>query len=242
MGISWGPQSNFVFASTYPDITIDVGHTLTNSLDFVFATNYTGFPDNPLRVFSGDYETPNLLDDVFHPWPQFQRDFEYNGRSNVILDYDVPAGGDDFQLFRNTSTAVTPVRRAFGRPGSRRASTQDGLSPGGLEIHHHRLKMILKKSSAVSIPYDTGDDNPNYNSAQVTQDEDRLGSSIQVKYFGYLGNDFGRPILTSRVGPATSIDDLDGMRFISFEISLDTDPLGGLPPLVKSVQITYSIE
>src|SRR5262249_6661213 len=122
ISMAWGPKSNFVFASVYPNITLKLGHsrfTVSNGLlnQSSFDQNYQGFPNNPTVVSSGRYEVPNRQNQQWWPWPDFAIDFEYSGASSVLWEANVAPADDPntstYQLFRNTSTAPTPGRRIY---------------------------------------------------------------------------------------------------------------------------------
>lgn len=247
VGISWGPQSNFVFQSSYPRVRIRVGHTNVNGrpatmgLNFNFASNYAGFGDNPKLVYDGPYETPNSVTSVFHPWPDFQSDFEYDGRSNVVLDYDVAPGGDTFQLFRNASSAVTPRYRVFGPPGAANAGGGGMLPPGGFEIYHHRIRIHLKRSRAISLPYDTGVTSPDYVLARVVADESRVGAKHEVRFIGYRADAMGLPDLSTPLGPFEDIEMLDGVRFFRFVVDMESSLETGFSPRIESVLVLFRV-
>jgi len=251
IGISWGPQSNFVFAALYPEVTMSVGHTRIqpngNGLGATFASNFSGFPNNPTQVFRGAYRLQNALNRPFENWPQFETDFEYNSRDNVVLEMDVAPGGDTFQLFKNESSACMPRYRVFG--GYNRPRASGGNPPGQCGAgentrYQHRLRLVLKKSFAVSRYYDTFTTSPDYTAPLVIRDPSRVGSSFVLTFFGAPPNsnippgaDVGRA-----VGPFSDINQIDGFRFAKFVFELNADAFTGIIPLIDSLSFSFRVD
>lgn len=235
VGWEWGPRSNFVFAADYRGMTVSVGHTRADAvtgLSFVFGDTFAGFPDNPTRVFSGDYATSNSLASTYFSWPAFETDFEYDGASNVAIDVDVPPGASTFQLFRSASPGPTPVRRTFGPSGSAIAAAGENT------VYHSRFTFVRKKSVAVSRLIDTGTANPDFVEPLVVFDPSREGATFEITFSGedegVGGGPNGNP-----VGPFSDLNELDGIRHVSFRIVLEADPFTGVVPRVDSVSIAW---
>ncbi len=250
ISISWGPQSNFVFAAMYPTVAVSVGHTRQSStasgLATTFSANFSGFPDNPTKVYEGVYDVPNALNEAFFPYPTFSTDFEYDGRSNVVLELDVAPGGTSFQLFKNESSACLPRFRVFGGYQRAQAGGAPGSQCGAGENtrYQHRLKLVLKKSYGVSLDLDTNDSNPDYQSSLVISDSARIGSSFDLTFTGKPPNNNIPPQGDDAlaVGPVQDIDLIDGLRFVSFTFELNADPFTGIVPLIDSLSFTFRLD
>ncbi len=244
VGASWGPQSNFIAGSTYPQVTMSLGHTTRESvnggLKTNFAENLTGFSNNPTQVFRGSYPLETSLNRAFVEWPEFRTDFEYDGQSNVLFDIDVIPGGETFHLFRHDFTACTPRLRVAGPSGSDSGSLPGTCGSGDNASYHQRFTVARKISFAVSREIDTGSDAPDYTSVVVIADGTRLGAEFELKFTGNPGIGFPpRPDLMSTVGPVDDINLLDGLRFFSFSFDLKANPFTGVRPAIDSIVVGY---
>lgn len=235
VGWEWGPRSNFVFAAEYRGLRVSVGHTRRDAvtgLGFDFAGTFSGFPDNPTRVFSGDYAVPNSLSATYFPWPEFETDFEYDGVSNVSIDVDVPPGAATFQLFRCASPGPLPVRRTYGPSGSATAIAGENT------VYHSRFAFVRKKSYAVSRLIDTGIGDPDFVAPLVVADASRAGSSYGLTFRGEDEGAGGIPNGVP-VGPFDDMDRLDGVRHVLFRFELRADPFTGVLPRIDSISLAW---
>ncbi|MBI1852624.1 MAG: hypothetical protein HYR85_19955 [Planctomycetes bacterium] len=255
ISMSWGPKSNFVFASIYPLVTLKLGHSLADNssgLQTTFDANYQGFTNNPTTVYSGPYEVRNQLTSQWQPWPQFAQDFEYSGASAVVWEAS-GAGADGpntstYQLFRNTSTAPSPSRRIYDVYNATTATCPPSTGCAENTIYHQQFVLATKKSFGVSSYYDSGISNPDYGGSLVIFDANRGGPCVGISHTGcfsvtWEGADAtpaGTPDLATATGFSSDINIADGRRFIRFEIEINGDPFTGIVPIIDSVSFDFS--
>jgi hypothetical protein len=261
IAMSWGPRSNYVFAATYPLVTLQLGHsdaTVSAGLAATFDRNFSSVPNNPTVVFEGTYTIPNSVHSPWYPWPEFTTDFEYRGTGTIVFEANVAPGGETYQLFRNTSTASTPLRRIYDRYNATAAScpclpptppAQCPSSAGCAEntVYHQQFVLASKKSYGVSRYYDTQSGSPDYAAALIVFDESRGGpcgpaernGCFIVTWDGAHANASGRPDPMTQTGFSEDINRVDGHRFIRFEILFNGHAFSGNVPVIHSVSFAY---
>ncbi|MBI1853709.1 MAG: hypothetical protein HYR85_25520 [Planctomycetes bacterium] len=256
ISMSWGPKSNYVFASIYPLITLKLGHTrstVSQGLQATFDVNFQGFTNNPTTVYSGPYEVRNQLTQQWQAWPQFAQDFEYSGSSAVVWEANVAPALDPntstYQLFRNTSTAPTPGRRIYDVYNNDTAACPPANPPGCAEntFYHQQFVLATKKSFGVSRYYDSAITNPDYTRPLVVFDANRGGACLPNQQIGcfvltWEGADAtsgGQVDANTATGFSTDINIADGHRFIRFEITLNGNPFTGVVPIIDSISFAY---
>ncbi len=256
IGMAWGPRSNFVFPSTYGGVTLKLGHTratTTSGLMANFASNFSGFPvPNPTTVFVGSYTTPSLQNQNYFPWPEFTADFEYSGQGPIVWEANV-CSGTDYQLFRNMSTAATPVRRIYGACDTEIACLNPPAcnTPFAENTTYFQQFVIAKKiSTGVSKYYNSGISNPDYTQPLIVFDASRGGPCDPNQGSGCFRVEWegadpdpdmpNRPDTENSTGFSPDINIGDGHQFIRFKIIFNGQPFTGVVPVVESVSFAYT--
>jgi len=233
IGMAWWPASNFLFASTYQDVEIRLGHKPggTIGLDRAYDENYDG---SPVIVYEGDYEVPNSLDTMWFDWPDFTSFFEYDGERGLVFEVSVPPGADTFQLFRNISTRSVPRRRNIAPFGSFQAT-----NPGENTTYATRFDFSRIRTIAYSRWQNTGFEFPDYLDPVLDEAPDRPGASIVVEWQGAVDDGQGGP------GETTDwfedIQAIDRFQFFRYRVNLIADPVGGTIPALRSLSVVYEI-
>jgi len=236
VGMDWAPKSGLVFQSTYADVSIKLGHfddSLSPSLRSTFDENY---PPNepPSPMYQGDYVMPNASGRGWFPWPTFVTDFDYDATRSLVFEFDMPAGGTTFQLFRNFSNSPTPAYRRFGDGGSAEAS-----NPTENTVYWTRFLVLQDRSYAQSIWIDTGDDSPDWLEPEIRVADLPDGTGVRPFYEG--GEDADRDgVPETTTGFRELIDDIDGSRGIRFRLVLEGDPPTGAVPTVSRIAIPWT--
>lgn len=233
-GIDWGPKSNFTFASDYDDVRIRLGHLprvgFPGGLSPLFEDNLDSIDEgNPETVFEGSYEIVNGLEVEWEPWPAFTKPFDYEVFRNLVFEWDMPAGGDTYQLFRNNSTASFPQRRAFGDGGSAQAAFFRENT-----TYHTRFLLVQDRGVALSNWYDTNEDDPDYATPYVKLGSLPEGTSVEFEYKGAMDIN-GDDIPDLETGFSSDINVADGHRFIRFRATLrasEADDVAAIKALV----------
>jgi hypothetical protein len=244
LGLSWGPKSNFVFASTYPDIEIKLGPGIFSNrgLDQEYDLSYL---EPPVVVYRGDYTVPNSLDSPWQPWPQFTSDFDYRFdydrpdglQARVVVELSAPPGGDTYQLFRHTFTpgrgGITRTRN-IGPFGSSTAT-----NPQEITTYSMRFQVALTRTFAVSRFYDSGVASPDWMRPRGVGDLPP-GTSIAIEVEGARDDDGdGQPDPGTASGFTRDVDAIDGLRLIRFRITLRGNVNAGTTPVARRVVIPY---
>lgn len=234
VNMSWAPKSGFSFFSQYENVRMTLGHkvNMPAELDFLYAANYDlGVPNNPTSVFEGTYTTPVDLAATWIPWPEFQTDFEYTSNHDLLLFWDMPEGGDTYQLFRNDSSRSFLRNRIFSFGGDNRG--RNGRENTQYET---MFDLVSKSSLALSLTYpvqfageDLGD--PEYTAFLALEDPTRAGTQILVEWAG--SDTPGTPIPSDRFVPSIGV--ANGLKSIAFKVSLTADPFTGIVPRIFSI-------
>jgi hypothetical protein len=231
LGMSWSPRSDYVFASTYRDVTIKVGHFDVrgygnNSLNPEFDKNFLQTPGNPLLAYRGDYRLESAVDTPWVPWPDFATDFDYDTHQDLVFEFDMPEGGDTYQLFRNRYIPWFVARRHFANGGA----TRSRLFVDDTR-YWQRFLLVSKRSFGQSMPIQAVYDFPDYTACVLHVDPERPTARASVAWAGSTG-----------LVPKTfydGIDDADGLSYLSFRVELVADPVTGVPPRVLSLRYAY---
>lgn len=232
VGMRWAPQSGFVFASTYSDMTISMApfsREAWRPLSMTFSDNRGAAPT---VVYQGDYDMPNATGVQWFDWPAFSPAFVVTP-DPLIFEVDLPAGGTTFQLFRHRSIQgeVGPMHnRNLANSGRNQA-----VNPPEETFYWAQFDIVTDRSLATSLFWDTRLENPQYGEAIVEQTV-LPGTTIVMAFQGGRDDDGdGVPEIES-----TWTDDastLSGYRFVRFRIELDGAHVGGQVPVVQSVEI-----
>ncbi len=236
LAMDWAPKSGLIFQSTYTDVSIKLGHfddSLSPSLRTRFDENYPP-EEPPFPMFQGDYSVPNGSGRGWFAWPTFTTDFDYDATRDLVFEFDMPAGGNTFQLLRNFSNSPTPAYRRIGDGGAETAS-----NPSENTVYWTRFLVLQDRSYAQSTWIDTGDDSPDWREPEIRIADLPEGTRVRPFYEGGRdGNRDGIPETTTRFREV--IDDLDGWRWIRFRLVLEGDPSNGAVPTVSKIVIPWS--
>jgi len=237
IGMSWAPKSSFLFYGSYRNVKMKLGHFAGpngTDLDFFYDRNYDqGVPNNPLTVFSGDYSLPASTSTDWAAWPEFAKDFEYDTSKDLILEWDMPEGGDTFQLFKNKSTASTPRNRLYSNGGADRASNGRENTQ-----YNHRFTLVSKRSFGQSKGYGPSGTfgSTVYGAFLVVADLGRSGTAYSVTWAeASAGSDV--------VPGATFYDDisrLNGASAAAFRAELTANAFTGVVPRIFSISFAVA--
>jgi len=237
VGMNWAPKSRFAFFSDYENITLSLGHTDVGSLQFEYQRNYTReVPNNPQVVFQGSYRVDANTDARWVPWPEFQRDFEYNTNFDLVFFWDMPEGGTTFQLFKNDSTRTVPRNRLFANGGDTRA--RSGRENTQYEF---QFELVTKRSFGVSRAYGTAFNgeplnDTDYGGFLVIQEGSSAGTTTKVQWAGATME--GDTVLPDAF--VDNIDAVDGRSAIAFKVDMEADPFTGIVPRIRSVSFAVA--
>lgn len=241
LGMEWSPKSNFTFASTYTNVKMILDHAKDTPPDGINKTFDLNYDDRdatePQVVYQGDYTLQNGTGVEWVPWPTFDAPFEYDSGRPLLFEWDMPAGGDTYQLFKNESYFYIPFSRVFGDGGSERA-----VSTGENTTYWTRFTFFQDRAIGRSTWFRISEDPaPDYHTPYVIA-VTPPGTSVHFEYEGgrdIVGNGEADPVSFS--GFKADIDEIDGYEFIRFRVTLRPTDEGAVP-FVKSVSIPYSLE
>lgn len=227
IGLAWSPLSNFAFSSVYREVVFKVGSfaaTDGGNLDPVYDRNFSTPP--PIVVFRGDYHVPFDVDAEWVDWPEFDTEFDLEQGRPMVIEWDMPAGGDTFQLFRNRSANSIINQRVLSNGGEAagtigRENTQ----------YNARFYLVSKRSFGESVAIRNGLQPVDYGAAVVLVDPDRGGTRV-IGTFG--GSSGGLPATFSE-----DINVADGFTHLTFRVELIANPITSLVPSVRSVSYAY---
>ncbi len=227
IGMAWSPLSNFAFFSVYRDVIFKVGSFAASdggNLDPVYDRNFTTPP--PIVVFRGDYEVPFDVDAEWVDWPAFDTEFDLEPDRPMVIEWDMPAGGDTFQLFRNRSANSIINQRVLSNGGE-----AAGIIGRENTQYNARFYLVSKRSFGESIAIQNDFQPVDYGASVVLDDPDRGGTSIRATFGGSQG---GLPTTFSE-----DINVADGSTHLTFRIELIANPITSLVPAVRSLSYAY---
>ncbi len=226
-GMAWSPRSNFSFNAMYRNVTIRMGSFASGDgehLNPLFDVNYL---QQPITVFRGDYEVPFSLNVMWVDWPDFTRDFDIDPDHPTIFEWDMPEGGDTFQLFKNRSSSSAMTHRSFADGGSERAVTLRENTQ-----YNTRFYFVSKRSFGQSIPIPTELPAADFGGFLIVEDPDRSGTVFEPEWGGSFA---GAPPLSF----SANLDDADGFSHLTFRLSLTANPQNGAVPKIRSVSFAW---
>jgi hypothetical protein len=237
VGMSWAPRSNFVFASTYNDMTIKLDnfpYPDWGTISSYYALNYD--EDGPTTVYEGDYVLGNDSNAPWVPWPEFTQEFEYESSQPLIFEVEIPEGGDTYQLFRNNYTGNRPRARIYSNAGEERSSIWAERT-----IYRSQFVLVRDRTIGQSVFLDTGLADPDYFEAHIQLGMLPTGTRVEATYEGANDLDGDEvPDPETYTGFVDGIDDLDGYRFIRFRLRLKGLTYTGEVPTVRYIAIPYA--
>jgi hypothetical protein len=248
--MAWGVHAGSVFASTYPGLTLKLGHsrfTISNGIQTSFDTNFAGVDPSPTTVFQGSYGVPSASNEAFWPWPEFQREFDYDGTHSVIFEIDAAPGGDADQLLRWTGFSPSPTRLIVAPFES---EIGNYLVCRGNSCHSAHLQqefvLATKRSFAVSTYYDLGGTAIDA-AAPLVDFVESLGGPLadgvrsggfSIAWDAASAGPTGEPDPTTATGFTSDFAAaVIGHRFVRFQITIDADPFTGAVPVIRAVNL-----
>jgi hypothetical protein len=228
-GMSWAPRSGFGFFSTYREVTVKIGHFSGGNLGHMQTEFEANFSPSPTIVFEGDYTVPFVIDAEWIPWPEFEVDFEYDVDRPLVFDFQMPEGGDTFQLFKNRSNGNFQTYRHFANGADTRSRTARENTQ-----YNHRFFFVSKKSIAQSLPIPTGLASADFDGFLVVTDVDRPGTRTKITWGGSLGGAPPREF-------SENINDADFASHLVFRTELAANAFTALTPRVLSVSFAYVV-
>lgn len=210
------------------------------------------------------YTTPATTA-LYYPFPRFDPPFDYTGSGlrppALILDINVEGGGFMGNAIRYRAGLVGPVRRQIGGPLGQGAFT---AQMGGCEILDNRFTFARLVGSGESQVYDTGISGADYEALQLIPDPrdqpTRTSSRWRLRGSNVLAGPNRLPPAPVPGGPPTAstpwvtwfdggpetmadplaLDQLDGNRFVIFDVTLRNDSFTNTPQEYTSLILTVS--
>ncbi len=236
VGMAWSPRSDTIFQATYRDMTLKLGQfwrSATSDLDSRFDRNY-GMGESGTVMFQGDYALPDANNRPWVAWPSFQTRYQARYDEPLIVEVDLPAGAETFQLFRNRSTSSAPRNRIFGDGGSEQSS------PARENTTYHTQFTYIRDRSIAQSKYYYANSNPDYRDAILTVRDRPSGTGLRLEFQGAADfNGDMQPDPNSETAWVEQIDSLDGQPLIRFRIVLAADLSTGAVPVAGSVVIPF---
>jgi hypothetical protein len=253
--LAWGPDSNALFAATYPNIQIRIGHldNVTGVLGTVFADNFVD--GVPVPQYDGQYGVPQRanidppgLDTGYWPYPRLSSPFDYNGETAIVVDMQVsPAGTCQTHRCWFNGAAAGSFRR-FAVATDRNADKDNFTIAGGGSpqvVYDARITKRRRKTMAQSLWYEARSDSPNYADPIVSPPFQAGGAEYILEFQGANGmpdpNDLTQmiPNPISETPWNTNINSVDLKRFVRFRLTLYANLNSDTVPRFTSIQLPY---
>ncbi len=264
----WGPESDATFATTYPSVTLRLGHKktgtgfatggLSDQFDvngFVTVVNPTGYSIAQSAEING-----GNLNDGFQDWPAFDTFFAYDGVNDLIVDVEASEGGT-FQTSRN----FLGVTQVGGAPTCNCITIFTGSCNQNTTFGLRRADGIFGSNALVPAP-SAAVSNPSAATTIMEFELAKLRSVATSRYYdtGVESPDFFAPLLRPTVqdggasvtwrwsGSADGIVDdvpftqdinaVDGLRFIRYEAVLNANFFTGARAVINRLEIPFTID
>ncbi len=245
--VSWGPSSNALFAAYHPDIQLSMGHTSLTQLGTDMSQNVN--VGTAQQIYRGDYTViqaaninPPGLNDGFWPWPTLDSPFEFNGANNIIFDAAC-APANNCQILRIAFAAgggILGNRRALVRDVS--GDTAEFLEPVVYDI---RFQKRRRTTRGMSLWYEVASDDPLFVSPIISPVGQPGGVTVVLRVQAAHGrpdpfNPGGFIADPTTATPWTSdTSEIDGHRFVRFEVEMIANLVTQQTATVSSIQIPY---
>lgn len=246
-GISWGPSSNALFAATHPDIILELGHSSSNQLSPEFDQNFN--VGTPQQVYAGDYTVPQALNidppgftTGYWPWPKFDSAFEYDGMNNLVFE-QVAQPANNCQILRiafDPGTGLLSNRHAFSADA--RSPSAQFVQP---VVYDMRFLKRRRTTRGLSLWYEVASDDPLFAAPIVSP----IGQAGGVEVVLLVQGANGRPDPfnpggfiadpTTATPWTTDVSDVDGHRFMRFQLELIANLNTNQTAQVNSLQVPY---
>jgi len=255
--VAWGPDSNALFAATYPNLEIRMGHMPDASglIDIEFEKNFKN--GVPLPHYSGSYSVPQRVNinppDVengFWPYPTLSTPFDYDGQSAVVLEIRCTAGGTCQTSRAWFNGAVMGAVRRYAVANDRSAE-KDNFSQGGMNspevVYDMKFTKRRRVTRAQSRWYQARTDQPDYAEPIITPPVQSGGASYVLEFQGADGmpSPLNASLLVPDLGTvtpwSTSTETLDQKRFVRFRFVLEANLSSESVPRISSLVIPYEM-
>jgi len=266
---SWAPLDDTTTASSYGRVIIRIGHKKPNLNLTVQAFSTEFDVDTPVQVADGRYSVSQSIDvngdgindTGYVDWLAFDNLFAYDGTNDLLLDVQAQEGTAS-QLFR-AFYAVTQVPSAFacncqamwnntgdctwnnsiGMRSKQGIFGSDFINPvngptvnppnPGPYVYLAQFELAKITSKGTSLYYDTGADAPDYLAPIVGPLVQPCGASLELRWSGSMDG------VLEDVPFTTNVDSLDGMRYIRFEATLNSNLFTGSRAIVRILTIPF---
>ncbi len=262
----WGPESDATFATTYPNVSVRIGHkqpgtSFANGLmsdqfdvnGFVTVVNSTTYSVPQSAEING-----GLLNDGFEEWPDFDTFFDYDGMSDLIIDVEAEEGGT-FQ----TNRTFLGVSQLSGGPTCSCNTIFMGSCNQNTAMGLRRADGIFGSDSLVPAP-SAAVSNPSPAVTIMQFELAKIRSDALSRYYdtGVTEPDYLSPIIAPIVqdggaavefmwaGSADGIVDdvpftsdinaLDGFRFIRYSVILRSNFFTGARAVVFRLEVPFT--
>lgn len=256
--IAWGPATNALFASTYPNIQIRLGHTKDTAgvISTIFADNFKD--GQPLPHFNGLYDLPQRADIApgdpfggYWPFPALSTPFDYNGDNGLLMDYQVDGAPDCQQLrFWFFGVAGNPANPGIRQiVANSKSGGIDNMTGGGQPlVYDMQFTKRRRLTYAQSLFYDTARATPDYGQVILSPPQQPGGASFILEFQGADGMPDPQDPTKIVEDPSTltpwssSIDVSDGKRLIRFRITLIANLNSDTLAAFQSIQIPFQFK
>ncbi len=253
--IAWGPDSNAMFAATYPNLQMRVGH-LDNAAGVLGLTFDDNFDDGvPLPQVDTQYSIPQRaninppgLDTGYWPFPTLSTPFDYDGKRGIVMDLQVSPGGtcQTTRCWFNGAVAGS-VRRYV--VATDREAEEDNFTTGGTNspevVYDAQITKRRRITLAQSRWYEARSHEPNYAEAIVSPPSQSGGASYILEWQGADAmlhptdpNQFV-PDPVTETSWNTNTNTLDLKRFVRFRVTMIANLNSDTVPRITSVQLPY---
>jgi len=264
--VAWGPESDATFASTYPNVSVRLGHhqvgTSFSAGSFNAEFDVDGFVTVVNRV---DYVVPQRFDvngappdDGYLDWPALESFFDFDGINDVIVDVEAQEG-TTFQTIRmfwavnqafGTCTCVFTFGCAANNSiGQRHVTTTFGAdlpdppnNPafGFLNpfpgVYVMQFELAKLRSDAQSLYYDTLADAPDYLSPIINPLVQQGGATVSFTWSASADG------IVEDVPFSPNIDDSDGFRFLRFHVVMRSNLFTQGRPRVELIEVPFTFD
>ncbi|MEE8106581.1 MAG: Ig-like domain-containing protein [Planctomycetota bacterium] len=260
---AWGPDSDALFAATYPQVIVKMGHKIAGtsfaqgSFDAQFDVD--GFVvladvDNYKVPQAADVDGNGIKQTGYLDWPEFDRFFDYNGTDDLILDVEATEG-TTWQQFRtfiaasggppcdcrflaciaNTSIGLRLMDTVFGGDTQNPTNTPGFPNPlGAVDVIQLEIASLL--SIGQSLYYDTNEVDPTYLNPIIVPVVQAGGSTVVMRYSASADG------LLEDVPFTTNISAADGFRFLRFQAEMRSNIFTSARPRVANIDIPFTFE
>ena len=260
---AWGPDSDALFASTYPRVIVKMGHKQKNtslapgSMDpqfdidgFVVVADKVDY-----RVIqAADVNGDGIKQTGYFDWPAFDRFFDYNGIDDLILDVEAMEG-TTWQQFRtfiavtggppcdcrflaciaSTSIGQRAMDSVFAGNQDTPSSTFGSPNPGPfVDIVQFEIATLL--SVGTSLYYDTKEPDPTYLSPILVPLIQPGGSTLVMRYSGSIDG------MVEDVPFTENVSAINGHQHIRWEAEMRSNIFTTARPRIDNLDIPFTFE